>query len=315
MTASAEFAPIVQLRGVTKRFGSRVAVDALDLEIPAGGCFGLLGPNGAGKTTALRLIYGATRPSAGSLRVFGLDLAIEARAVRARLGVTLQENALIESLSARDNLRIFARYHCLREPALSRRVDELIARLELQSHADEPTAQLSGGFQRRVAVAMSLLNDPELWILDEPTTGLDPAVRLALWKRVRDVVARGTTVLLTTHYMDEAERLCDRVAIMSQGRILAQGSPSELISAHLHAHAAEIDCGEADEARITAGFGAPLARLRAGGRLLLFADDARALALHLEARAGAALRPRAIRAANLEDVFLAVTGTRLEESV
>jgi lipooligosaccharide transport system ATP-binding protein len=314
MTASAEFEPIVALRGVTKRYGSRIAVDALDLEIPRGGCFGLLGPNGAGKTTALRLIYGVTQPDAGSLHVFGLDVARETRAVRARIGVTLQENALIESLSARDNLKIAARYHCLREPALSQRVEERIALLELDTHADLPTIQLSGGFKRRVAVAMSLLGDPELWILDEPTTGLDPAVRLALWARVRDTVAKGTTVLLTTHYMDEAERLCDRVAIMSQGRILAQGSPSALIAEHLHAHAAEIDCSERDEGRIAEGYGAPLARLRAGGRLLLFADDAAALARHLEARGGAALHPRAIRAANLEDVFLAVTGTRLEES-
>ncbi len=314
MPASADFAPIVQLRGVSKCYRDRVAVDDLDLEVPAGGCFGLLGPNGAGKTTALRMIYGVTRPTRGEVRVFGLDVAAHTRAVRARLGVTLQENALIESLSARVNLRITARYHAIQEPLLSRRVEEQIEFLELGSHADLPTSQLSGGFQRRVAVAMSLLNAPELLILDEPTTGLDPAVRLALWARIRELCARGTTVLLTTHYMDEAERLCDRVAIMSQGRVLAQGSPSELIARHLHGNAAELECSESDEPQLCAGFGAPLAKLRAGGRLLLFADDAAALARHLEARGGGTLRTRSIRRANLEDVFLAVTGTHLQES-
>ncbi len=314
MAASGDSESVVELRGVTKRFASRTAVDALDLDVPARSCFGLLGPNGAGKTTALRMIYGVTRPTLGRVRVFGLEVSEHIREVRARLGVTLQENALVETLSARDNLRIFARYHALAEPALSRRVEELIDFLDLGSHADQPTKQLSGGFQRRVAVAMSLLNRPELLILDEPTTGLDPAVRIALWGHIRALQTRGTSVLLTTHYMDEAERLCDRVAIMSDGRVLALGSPSELVARHLHRSAAELDCSPADEPALCAGFPAPLARLRAGGRLLLFADDATALARHLSARGNGALRARAIRPANLEDVFLALTGTRLQES-
>ena len=209
---------IVRARSVSKRFGDHVAVDGLDLDVPRGLCFGLLGPNGAGKTTTLRMIYGVTRPTAGTIAVFDLDIARHTRAVRARLGVTLQQNVLIEALSPIDNLRVFGRYHLLREPELSRRIDELIDFLELRSHATMPVRTLSGGFQRRLAIGLSLMNRPELLILDEPTTGLDPAVRLALWSRVRELRAGGTTVLLTTHYMDEAQRLCDRVAIMAGGQ-------------------------------------------------------------------------------------------------
>ena len=233
---------IIEADSVSKRFGERLAVDRLSLEVPAGVCFGLLGPNGAGKTTTLRMIYGVTRPSSGTIRVFGLDIARDPRAVRARLGVTLQQNVLIEALSPIDNLRVFGRYHVLREPELSRRVDELIDFLELRSHATVPVRTLSGGFQRRLAIALSLMNQPELLILDEPTTGLDPAVRLALWSKVRDLRAAGTTVLLTTHYMDEAQRLCDRVAIVANGSVIAEGVPAELITSRLAPEAVELDC-------------------------------------------------------------------------
>ena len=161
---------VVEVRSVSKRFGDRVAVDAATLDVPAGLCFGLLGPNGAGKTTTLRMIYGVTRPTSGSIRVFGIDIAHDPRRVRARLGVTLQQNVLIEVLSPLENLRVFGRYHLLREPELSRRANELIDFLELRSHATVPVRQLSGGFQRRLAIALSLINAPELLILDEPTT-------------------------------------------------------------------------------------------------------------------------------------------------
>ena len=184
MTAAAV---VVALENVSKRFGDRVAVDRLDLGVPAGGCFGLLGPNGAGKTTTLRMVYGVTRPTTGQVHVFGLDVTRESRAVRARIGVTLQENVLIDAISPVANLRVFGRYHLLREPALSRRIEEVLDFLELRSHADVPVKTLSGGFRRRLAVALSLMNQPELLILDEPTTGLDPAVRLALWSRIREL--------------------------------------------------------------------------------------------------------------------------------
>jgi lipooligosaccharide transport system ATP-binding protein len=303
---------IVEVSSVSKRFGSRLAVDRLSLEIPAGTCFGLLGPNGAGKTTALRMIYGVTRPSSGKIRVFGIDIARDPRAVRARLGVTLQQNVLIEALSSEENLRVFGRYHLLREPELSRRIRELIDFLELGSHARLPVRHLSGGFQRRLAIALSLMNRPELLILDEPTTGLDPAVRLALWSRVRDLRAAGTTVLLTTHYMDEAQRLCERVAIISEGRVIDEGAPGDLIVTHLAPETAEFDCAPEEESALFSGLSLPLRRLRVGRRVMIYLDDATSLIDHIRHRDQGDRRALVVRPTNLEDVFLALTGTRLE---
>jgi len=303
---------IVSVDGVTKRFGERLAVDDLSLEVPAGICFGLLGPNGAGKTTTLRMIYGVTRPSSGTVRVFGIDIGRDPRAVRARLGVTLQQNVLIESLSPVENLRVFGRYHLLRDPELSRRIDELIDFLELRSHATVPVRQLSGGFQRRLAIALSLMNRPELLILDEPTTGLDPAVRLALWSRVRELRAAGTTVLLTTHYMDEAQRLCDRVAIVSTGRVIVEGAPAELIETRLAAETVEVDCRPEEEAWLLDGFHLPPHRLRTGNRIMLYLDDATPLVDHIRHRDHGDRRALVVRPTNLEDVFLALAGTSLE---
>jgi lipooligosaccharide transport system ATP-binding protein len=303
---------VVELQQVTKRFGARVAVDSLDLEVPERVCFGLLGPNGAGKTTTLRMIYGVTTPSEGSIRVFGRDVAHEARALKARLGVALQDNVLIEELTPAENLRVFARYHLLREPALGRRVEALLDFLELRSHADVAARNLSGGYQRRLAIAMSLVNDPDLLVLDEPTTGLDPAVRLARWARIRELRAAGKSILLTTHYMDEAERLCDVVAIIHGGRVAAQGAPRALIERHLAREAVELDCDAADEAKLLDGVGGIAKRLRAGRHLVLFADDATPIAAAIHARDGAKPRPLVSRPANLEDVFLLLTGTGLE---
>jgi lipooligosaccharide transport system ATP-binding protein len=303
---------IVEVRGVVKRFGERTAVDGIDLDVQAGACFGLLGPNGAGKTTTLRMIYGVSRPTAGSIRVFGIDIARDPRAVRARLGVTLQENVLIEALSPVDNLRVFGRYHLLREPVLSRRIAELIDFLELRAHADVPVQRLSGGFQRRLAIAMSLMNQPELLVLDEPTTGLDPAVRLALWARIRDLRAAGTTVLLTTHYMDEAQRLCDRVAIIAAGRIVVDGAPAALIAAHLAPEAVEVDCEPEEEAALFDGAPPPRNRLRTGRRMMVYVDDAAPLVERLHQRDPSNRRALVVRPTNLEDVFLRLTGTSLE---
>ena len=303
---------IVSARGVTKHFGSHVAVAGIDLEVPAATCFGLLGPNGAGKTTTLRMLYGVTRPTAGTIHVFGIDIAADPRAVRRRLGVTLQENVLIEALSPIDNLRVFGRYHLLREPALGQRIDELIDFLELRSHAAMPVQRLSGGFKRRLAIAMSLINRPELLILDEPTTGLDPAVRLALWARVRDLRAAGTTVLLTTHYMDEAERLCDRVAIVAAGRVIAAGEPRVLVRANLAREAAEFDCAVDEEAALLDGVPPPRHRLRTGRRLIVYVDDATPLLERLHQHDPDNRRSLIVRPSNLEDVFLRLTGATLE---
>src|SRR5437773_11868539 len=273
---------LVELRGVSKRFGDRLAVDGLDLDGPGGGCFGLLGPNGAGKTTTLRMVYGVTRPTTGTVRVFGLDVTRETRAVRARIGVTLQENVFIDAISPVDNLRVFGRYHLLREPVLSQRIEELLDFLELRSHARVPVKVLSGGFRRRLAIALSLMNQPELLVLDEPTTGLDPAVRLALWSRVRELRAGGTTVLITTHYMDEAQRLCDRVAIVSAGKVIREGAPENLI-ATLAPETVEFDCSPGEEASLLDGFGS-MRHVRVGRRLMLYLDDSTSLIEHIRRR-------------------------------
>jgi lipooligosaccharide transport system ATP-binding protein len=306
-------APVVTCRGLVKRYGERVAVAGIDLDVPPGICFGLLGPNGAGKTTTLRMIYGVARPSGGSVRVFGLDVTREARRVRARIGVTLQENALIEPLSPVENLRVFGRYHRLGTAEIERRIEELLDFLELRSHADVPVRGLSGGFQRRVAIALSLVNRPELLILDEPTTGLDPAVRLALWERIRRLRDEGTTVLLTTHYMEEAERLCDRLVILAAGRVVADGAPAALVAAHLAPQALELPA----PAALDGALGRELdgaRRLRTGSRLLVYVPDAAALLERLRHRGVLAEgAPVIVRPANLEDVFLALTGTSLED--
>ena len=301
----------MEARAVSKKFGDRLAVDCLDLDVPARVCFGLLGPNGAGKTTTLRMIYGVTRATSGTIRVFGMDIGDHLREIRSRLGVTLQQNVLIEALSPRENLQVFGRYHLLREPELTRRAEELIDFLELRSHAKVPVRQLSGGFQRRLAIALSLMNGPELLILDEPTTGLDPAVRLALWARIRDLRAVGATVLITTHYMDEAQRLCDQVAIVSAGKVIDAGAPAELIANRLAPEAVEFDCTPGEEAALLNGF-ASGQRLRVGRHLMLYVNDATDLIEHVRRHDEGDRRPVIARPTNLEDVYLLLTGVSLE---
>lgn len=305
---------IVEARSVSKQFGDRFAVKDLNLEVPAGTCFGLLGPNGAGKTTILRMIYGVTRPTTGRILVFGIDIARDPRAVKARIGVTLQQNVLIEALSPEENLRVFGRYHLLTDGEIARRSEELIDFLELKSHAKMPVRELSGGLQRRLAIALSLMNQPDLLILDEPTTGLDPAARLALWSRIRDLQATGTTVLITTHYMDEAQRLCDRVAIISNGRVVEEGKPEELISTHLARETVELDCAPEEESSLLNPIGHPSGRLRTGRRIMVYVDEATTLVDHIRQRDPGNRRALVVRPTNLEDVFLALTGTGLEDS-
>ena len=305
---------IVEVSGVTKRFGERVAVDELTLNVPPGVCFGLLGPNGAGKTTTLRMIYGVTLPTSGEVRVFGMEVSGNVRAVRRRLGVTLQRNVLIETLSPRANLTIFGRYHLMDGAGLAQRVEELIDFMELRSHADVPVDKLSGGYQRRLAVALSLMNRPELLILDEPTTGLDPAVRLALWSRVRELRSQGATVLLTTHYMDEAQRLCDTVAIMSAGGVIAQGAPEELIERYLARQAVEIEATPAQEYALLRGLDESPPRCRLGSRSMIYLDDPAALLDRVRRLSGVGASVMAVRPTDLEDVFLTLTGTSLEDN-
>jgi lipooligosaccharide transport system ATP-binding protein len=303
---------VVECRELSKRFGTRLAVDAVDLAVPAGVCYGVLGPNGAGKTTTLRMVYGAARPSAGTVRVFGLDVVARPREVRRRLGVTLQETVLVEPLDAIENLRVFGGYHLLGRAELRRRTEELLDFLDLREHARVPVRELSGGLRRRLAIALSLVNRPELLVLDEPTTGLDPAVRRALWERLRRLRGAGTTLLLTTHYMEEAERLCDRLAIMARGRVVAEGAPGSLVREHLAAEALDLDLGPEEEAAVLGRLNG-VRHVRAGGRVTLYAGDAPALLARLrEHPAGLPERDVVVRRTNLEDVFLALTGTRLE---
>jgi lipooligosaccharide transport system ATP-binding protein len=301
---------IVRCEQVSKRFGEKLAVDALDLEVEKGQCFGLLGPNGAGKTTALKMIYGVTPPSAGRILVFDQDITTHTREIRARLGVTLQENALIEVLTPVENLRVFGRYHLIPPAEIETRIEELLDFLDLRSHAQLPVKVLSGGFQRRLAIALSLMNGPELLILDEPTTGLDPAVRLALWNRVRELRRAGTTVLLTTHYMEEAERLCDALVVMDQGRVVARGAPRALIREVLAPETLELELPAGRHAAVLERLNGVRA-LRSGSHLMLYAADATAL-LETVRRSEPAAQLVAMRPTNLEDVFLAITGTKLE---
>jgi lipooligosaccharide transport system ATP-binding protein len=301
---------IVRCEQASKRYGGKLAVDALDLDVEKGQCFGLLGPNGAGKTTALKMIYGVTPPTSGRVLVFDQDVTTHTREIRARLSVTLQENALIEVLTPVENLRVFGRYHLLSAALCEERIDGLLDFLDLRSHAHLPVKALSGGFQRRLAIALSLMNAPELLILDEPTTGLDPAVRLALWNRVRELRRAGTTVLLTTHYMEEAERLCDALVVMDQGKVVANGAPRTLIHEVLAPETLEIELPAGRHQAVLARL--PGARaLRSGAHLMLYAKDATAL-LDALRRVEPAAQLVAVRPTNLEDVFLALTGTKLE---
>ncbi len=220
---------IVYADQIYKRFDALNAVDGVSFEVHSGECFGLLGPNGAGKSTLISILYGAASRSGGTLKVLGLDPALDAKTLRRKLGVVMQENALDDSLTVRENLEFFARFLSIPREERGPRIAQLLTFMSLEHKADGSIRTLSGGMQRRLTFARALLGRPEFVILDEPTTGLDPAVRQLLWTRVRDLKAQGTTILLTTHYMEEAEQLCDRLVIMDEGKIRAHGSPRALI--------------------------------------------------------------------------------------
>jgi len=215
----------VVARSLRKRYGSLLAVDGIDFQVEPGECFGFLGPNGAGKTTTMKMIYGLASMDEGDLSVLGLDVRTQRREVKARLGVVPQESNLDNDLTVRENLELQAVYHRI---PVDGRVDRLLESALLSSRGDDRPRMLSGGMKRRLLIARALVNDPGLIVLDEPTTGLDPQARLAIWEQLDELRERGVTLLLTTHYMEEADRLCDRLAIMTSGRIVALGTPSEL---------------------------------------------------------------------------------------
>ena len=308
----------LEITGLVKRFGegaeAREVVRGLDLALAPGECFALLGPNGAGKTTTLRCALGLTAATAGSIRLCGLPVPERARDARARVGVVPQLDSLDPDFTCAENLLVFAGYFGLHERDVRPRIPELLAFAGLEGKENARIQSLSGGMKRRLTLARALVNQPELLILDEPTTGLDPQARHLIWERLRRLTAEGTTILLTTHFMDEAERLANRLAIMDGGRILAQGSPREVIAAHIEPQVVEIfgDWDGQGAAAWAAAHAQALCRRCevSGETAFCYTDDAAPLLAHLARQPG--LRSLH-RPANLEDVFLKLTGRDLRD--
>jgi ABC-2 type transport system ATP-binding protein len=310
--------PAIRVRDLHKvyrgRSGPVRAVDGIDLEIGQGECFGLLGPNGAGKTTTVEILEGLNEPTSGDVEVLGLRWAVDETAIRERIGVTLQETRLPDKETVREIVTTFRSFY---KDGLS--PDEVIERVALESKADAYIEQLSGGQQQRLAVALSLVGDPEILFLDEPTTGLDPQSRRQLWDLINDLKGRGRTVVLTTHYMDEAERLCDRVAVIDRGKIIALGSPAELIARLGGDHVVEFGLevvGVAPPASEFLGLDSVLdARDEADGYSLTVAEPHRAIPALLDAldRMGRPMARLTTRHVSLEDVFVSLTGRHLRD--
>ncbi len=300
---------VVDARGLTKRFRSREVVRGIDLHIEPGCCFGLLGPNGAGKTTTLRLLLGQLALDGGRLEVLGLPVPQAARAVRARTGVVPQLDNLDPDFTVAENLRVYGRYFGIARTVLEERIRELLAFVELADRADARIHTLSGGMKRRLTIARALVNDPELLILDEPTTGLDPQARHMIWGRLRALRERGTTLLLTTHFMEEAERLCDELMVLDHGRVLEQGRPAELIRRHVEPEVLEVR--GSDRTVRAALDGLSGCRVEAlGDTFFCYTADARALVARFEQWPELTFLHRP---ANLEDVFLKLTGRELRD--
>ncbi|HEX2065810.1 MAG TPA: ABC transporter ATP-binding protein [Candidatus Thermoplasmatota archaeon] len=306
----------VVARDLRKRFGDLVAVDGVSLAIPQGTCFGLLGPNGAGKTTAIRMMQAQSTPTGGSLTVLGMDTTRQARRVKARVGVVPQENNLDPDFTVHKNLTVYARFFRIPPKAAAGRADRLLEFVQLADKRDALIPTLSGGMKRRLTVARALVNDPDLLILDEPTTGLDPQARHTIWDKIRSLRRQGKTILLTTHYMDEAEQLCDSLVVIDKGRILEQGTPRELIQKHTQGEAVEFVAGWSEDGSrvarcadaLKAG-GVPLERLP--DRAIGYGDKAVAAIPSIQEGLGVAEVIR--RRATLEDVFLRLTGRALRD--
>ncbi len=305
--------PLIHARGLTKRFGAFTAVDAIDFDVQKGESFGFLGPNGAGKTTAMRMIGGVSPVTEGMLRVLGMDPASHGPQIRARLGVVPQQDSLDTELTVRENLVIYGRYFGLPREECKRRADELLDFVQLNDRANDQVEPLSGGMKRRLTIARSLINEPDLMLLDEPTTGLDPQARHLLWDRLYRLKQKGTTLVLTTHYMDEAEQLCDRLVVMDKAKIVAEGSPRALI--------AQYSTREVIELRFPVGVQETLDGKLDGlaertewlpDRVLLYADDGEAVSAAVHER-GLEPETTLVRRSTLEDVFLRLTGRTLIE--
>ncbi|MCC7509324.1 MAG: ATP-binding cassette domain-containing protein [Planctomycetes bacterium] len=307
----------IKATGLRKSYGDFVAVDGVDFEIPKGVCFGFLGPNGAGKTTTMRMIYRASPVGEGSLVILGHEAAggRNDRQIKQKIGVVPQEDNLDQELSVRENLEVFARFYGLDRKQAKARAVELLDFVRLSERADSRVLELSGGMKRRVLIARGLVGAPELVVLDEPTTGLDPQARINLWDRMRDLKRKDATLILTTHYMDEAEQLCDSLVIMDKGKIVAQGAPRALIREHVSSHVVEIglqgarSVSDRPEAIELANMAKRHEQHR--DRLLLYVDNGEEVVTR-----AAQLLPDAetlLRRSTLEDVFLRITGRGLEE--
>ena len=303
--------PVIRVRGLIKRYGDVVAVDGIDFDVAAGEVFGLLGPNGAGKTTTVEILEGLRTPDAGEVSVLGVDVAEGAASLKPRIGVSLQTASMYPKLTVVEVIDLFRSFY--RE---SRPTADLIDMLELGERRNARTKDLSGGQRQRLAVALALVNDPELVFLDEPTTGLDPAARRALWDLIRGLKAAGRSVLLTTHYMEEAEVLCDRLAIMDHGRILEKGTVEQLVSKRFEERAVQFDTieGVAD-ADLSAMPAVTSVKHDAGETLLYTRDVAATIGALLTLTESRQLEPQnlLVRRATLEDVFLALTGRALRD--
>jgi lipooligosaccharide transport system ATP-binding protein len=303
--------PLIVARNLVKRFGDFVAVDGIDVEVRRGESFGFLGPNGAGKSSTMRMIGCVSPVTEGQLSIFGLDPARDGKQIRARMGVVPQQDQLDEQLTVEDNMVLYGRYFDLPRAECRRRTAELLEFVQLTDRAKSRIEPLSGGMKRRVTIARSLINEPELLLLDEPTTGLDPQARHVLWDRLYRLKQRGVTLVLTTHYMDEAEQLCDRLVVMDKGKIVAEGSPRDLIATHSTREVLELryPAGTNDErAADVAGIGDRSEVLP--DRVLIYADDGEAALGAVHAR-NSHPESALVRRSSLEDVFLRLTGRTL----
>ena len=298
-------------RGLKKSYGDFEAVKGVKFEVQGGECFGFLGPNGAGKTTIMKMIYAAAVPTGGELRVAGLDVRSAEREVKRRIGVVPQENNLDEDLKVKENLLVYGRYFDLPRKLVRRRAEELLEFVQLSDKAGARVEELSGGMKRRLLIARALVNDPDLVVLDEPTTGLDPQARHLVWDKLRQLTGEGKTLVLTTHYMDEAAQLCDRLCIMEGGRIITEDAPVALISEHVSPVVLEFRASsEALERLVPIVESAADDIDRVGDALLVYTSDTEAVTQRVR-ESDIEVRNMLHRPASLEDVFLKLTGRRL----
>lgn len=304
---------LIAARGLTKRFGEMTAVDAIDFDVAPGESFGFLGPNGAGKTSTMRMIGCVSPLSGGTLRILGLVPATHGPQIRARLGVVPQQDTLDTELTVRENLLIYGRYFGLTRAECAKRADELLDFAQLTERAGDQVEHMSGGMKRRLTIARSLINEPDVLLLDEPTTGLDPQARHLLWDRLYRLKQRGVTLVLTTHYMDEAEQLCDRLVVMDKAKIVAEGSPRSLIEQYATREVTELRFPAGVQETLDGQLDGLAERIeRLPDRVLLYADDGEAVVAAAHARG---LQPEQVlvRRSSLEDVFLRLTGRSLIE--